>query len=227
MLITLVKFRNIITHTPVKGATPSLSFGETLTAVISILAFVVPSIVAVIPLLLNPILDYSVRTISTNNTASTETMNVIINNFGVTSAKNIIISMTAANTDFTFAKSTPFLYDKFNENLSNSNAFFSIDNLPPNTQTSIMVVAKTNMSKNEPLITYVRSDETTGKVNVSAAVVFYVLLFLILGGSYLSLIKSIPNAIIWKNLVYFFLITIGYIIIFTMLYQALFNIRLM
>jgi hypothetical protein len=113
---------------------------------------------------LNPILDYNIKVGKTSDNSIQ--LNTTVTNYGVASAKHLILSLQGNSNDFKFLQLTsepiqsPIqLYDKHNQT---DNAFFKIDSLPSRVESTI----KANLSilgKSKPTLTaYLRSDETNG-----------------------------------------------------------------
>ncbi|HZA64024.1 MAG TPA: hypothetical protein VE573_14205 [Nitrososphaeraceae archaeon] len=123
-----------------------------------------------IPIITNPLLDYSVD-VPQNNTM----LKIDIKNLGLAPAKHVVVSIIANNVNFSNFESIPFLANYFKVNTTIlGKAFFEIDILPPRSETS--VTAKLDISKasaDEEIATYVRSDERVGFHDTIIASIFY------------------------------------------------------
>jgi hypothetical protein len=88
--------------------------------------------------------------------------------------------MRGDNTTFLNFTIDPFLSKYFKDNTNSSNrtreAFFEIEVLPPGLETIITAIMNISNDNNQPLITYIRSDETIGHINwlISFTIAAYV-----------------------------------------------------
>jgi hypothetical protein len=128
------------------------------------------------PTIQSPLLDYSADLSSNNPTNLT----IDIDNLGLASANNVIVSVIADNVNFSNSQSTPYLADHFKVDESkNGTLFLEIDIIPPRSE----VIIETQLDGLNPdpksgqdVIPYVRSDEKVGFYNTIITSVFYLLL---------------------------------------------------
>src|SRR5690348_4199533 len=119
----------------------------------------------IFPFIQRPFLGYEVTQPLETSKKNVETFKVIIHNYGIVAAKNVIASLSADNVRFLEFVSKPYMSRQFVvDNTTTSgytgNGFFKIDVLPP--QSTLVVFVKMDTSKNylnQPLIVYVSSDE--------------------------------------------------------------------
>lgn len=130
------------------------------------------------PFIQNPMIDYDV-TIGSKDKNNLTSFQTNIRNWGLSSAKNIIISYNMPHTDFIGINSTPYLSNYMNMSSDkNGDEFIKIEVIPPRTETKIN--GRLNFSERtaEELITYVRSDERVGHHDALIKLIFYLLIIL-------------------------------------------------
>ncbi len=77
----------------------------------------------VVPVTQIPILDYMVSEVSDQfPTEGTQMFEITIHSYGATPAKNVVVSISAENTDFRVLGSRPFLADAVVHNVTNATA---------------------------------------------------------------------------------------------------------
>lgn len=132
-----------------------------------------PSLIGVglIPLVVFPLIDYSAY-IDGNSIV------MDIKNIGLTSAKNVIISVHADGADFSDLRTEPYLSEQFKKDVNSSgDVYGKITDLPPQGEVKVTGILDTTKTKGDAVITpYIFSDETVGKINRIWTLVFYTIL---------------------------------------------------
>jgi hypothetical protein len=152
-------------------------------AVASLIATIV--ITGVLPLLLSPLLDYSISPLENGNK-----LTIDITNLGLATANNIISSVSAKNVNFSNFESEPFLANHFRANGSIlGKGFFEISTMPPRSETIVNATLDTSKAgKNEQLKVYLRSDERVGFHDTLITSIFYLGLGVIYVGLFIYLV---------------------------------------
>jgi len=114
------------------------------------------------PILLRPDLQYEVTDNAAASRNGIETLKVNIHNYGGATANNVQISMAANFVKFLNASSYP--YQKLTiDNSTPGMALVQIGNLAPLLYETVIVnINNTSRDRNQPLTTFVKSDETGG-----------------------------------------------------------------
>lgn len=173
------------------------------------------AITGILPILLSPLLDYSVSILD-NNTKLT----IQIENLGLASAKNIISSVSAKNVTFSNFESEPFLANHFITNSSIlGHGFFEVNLLPPRSETIVNAMLDSSKAdQKQKMIVYVRSDERVGFHDTIITSIFYLSLGIIYVMLFIYLVywDRVAGSPSWKKLnmrrmreVAFYVILIG------------------
>jgi hypothetical protein len=128
------------------------------------------------PILLFPLLDYSVQIQEGASQGNSKTVEVILRNIGFTSAKNVIVSVHADNKIFSSVSSIPYLSTMNTNNNPSGDAYAEIKFLPPKGEVKFTTQASTNDSGDVTLTPYVLSEQGVGKINQLVSVIYYALL---------------------------------------------------
>ena len=157
-----------------------------------ILAFVP----AIVPVVLAPILDYSVSKPSAIENSPIYTSDITITNVGIFSANNVTVSIIADGLSISDIYSEPYLPNdtkSYNsESLDqNGRAIFTIDKLLPHSSWKLHVTMNNTGLEMAKLITYVQSEESIGYHGV----LFVILAYLTVGATltFLSLYIFTPD----------------------------------
>jgi hypothetical protein len=148
-------------------------------------------ITGILPIMLNPLVDYS-ATLQENDTKLT----IEIKNLGLGSANNVVSSVSAKNVSFSNIESEPFLEKHFRANSSIvGKGFFEITIMPPRSETFVYATLDSSKAdENTALKVFLRSDERVGFHDTLITSIFYFLL----GMTYLMLLSY---WIYWGHLV--------------------------
>lgn len=166
---------------------------------IAIFGLVSPVIVYVATLFLPfiitiPLLDYKVSETYSNDNK----LKVSLSNFGMISAKNVIVSVNANKTDVEFNNfTTQPLLSKSIDNLTSQtgNAFFKIDVIPPTSGTVITADLK-NLDNKTKITTSIRSDVWVAYHNLIPILVIYPSVLIGLSLLLIRMVKPIFEVII-------------------------------
>ena len=136
-----------------------ISFGTLLVTLVSTLIF---------PLVLKPLVEYSVTEPEiVQNTKNISESKVRIYNYGLAPAKNVVGAMEGENIVFSRFASEPFLSNNFGNDSVRHWGYFEIGILPPGSQTEVIALLDfSNSSLEQPVTTYLRSDETVGHTDL-------------------------------------------------------------
>lgn len=160
-----------------------LGLGEVISLATLFLTLVVSGLY---PFIVSPILDYEVSYERLGKPKSDiQGYLISVTNWGLSPAKNVIFSLTSDNVRFYNFTSQPFLGNNTKSNTTVlGNALFSISVLPPRSDTIIHFKAD-KAKTNQPLITYVRSDEKVGYHDIRTTIGFYVGLGVLVGFAFI------------------------------------------
>lgn len=140
-----------------------------LIAFLSLVGLIITGIVtAISPFFQKPALEYYITDITKGvGSPHVETLMINIGNYGIASANHVMGSMNSSHVNFLSATSLPYLGKEFyfNNSIINQMGYgmFTIESLPPSSHTLVSVnVNNTQTDHNQPLMTYLRSDESVG-----------------------------------------------------------------
>jgi hypothetical protein len=190
------------------------------------------AVTGILPILLNPLIDYS-ATVQENGTK----LMIEIKNLGLDSANNVMSSVSAKDVEFSSFESEPFLANHFRANTSIlGKGFFEISIIPPRSETFVYATLNASRAdeKND-LIVYLRSDERVGfhdtlitSIFYSGLGVTYVMLFIYLvywrhlvGSTYAPHWKKLNHHKI-REIVYYVLVIAGVEIFVTVIYYYIY-----
>jgi hypothetical protein len=174
-----------------------------------------------------PLLDYYVEIIEEPNSRGIGTFDIILKNLGLTTAKNVSVSIHIPNATFKNIFSTPYLAENFDKDIkSHSNGYAKINILPPNAEIKITILVDTTNSPETQVITpFVFSDEGTGRFKQWATIIFYSGLLIVLIYLFLTLYrqqqarKYVKNIDIVKAMIYI----LAYMGLFILVYILIYN----
>jgi hypothetical protein len=131
------------------------------------------AITGILPIMLNPLVDYS-ATLQENGTKLT----IEIKNLGLGSANNVMSSVSAKNVSFSNFESEPFLANHFRANSSIlGKGFFEISIMPPRSETFVSATLDPSRADvNAEMKVFLRSDERVGFHDTLITSIFYFLL---------------------------------------------------
>jgi hypothetical protein len=179
-----------------------------------------------------PLLDYHVEIVEEPNSKGIGTFDIILKNLGLTAAKNVSVSIHIPNATFKNLFSTPYLSDNFKKDVkSHSNGYAKINILPSNVEVKITTLVDTTNSPETQVITpFVFSDEGAGKFNQWATIIFDGGLIVLLLGLILYLFtyyyEPTTEYVLYvssQDVVAVFVIILGYMGIFILIYILMYN----
>ena len=126
-------------------------------------------------------MDYDINKIGTSGNHIQLT--VMISNYGLASAKHVVLSFEHIMKDVKFLNLTEEPIEKpvqvYSKNNQTGNAFFVIDTLPSRVETTVKANVDTVGNNSPNLTVYVRSDETVAHHNILHIAVVYLLLLIL------------------------------------------------
>lgn len=161
-----------------------------------IISLIIPVAVLMIPFFINtPLLMYDV---SENLLSAADELRISIHNLGLTSAKNVIISISTNNPSLTYSNFTTEPITSISENFATTqfkNAFFKIDVLPPASET-IVITKLSGFEGKTKFTVYVRSDQWVAYHHLISIGIVYILvtgltILILFGKHYLNKIVRI------------------------------------
>lgn len=141
---------------------------------LSLGTLIVTVLVVFIPFFIQaPLIDYSVSgPLDTNNT-NTKAFGIVIHNYGIVAANDVVISMNSDSEGVRFLNfiSNPFLPNS-TQFENTGDAAFKIEVLPPRAENTI--TSEVNLNNNNiNLTTYVRSNEAVGYHDTALTLAIY------------------------------------------------------
>jgi hypothetical protein len=125
--------------------------------------------VGVIPLIVFPLIDYSAYT-------ENSSVIIVVKNIGLTSAKDVVVSLNIDHGAFSDLITDPYIADEFKKNITAGHAYGKLDVLPPRETVKFTAPLSPGTYDKAVISPHVFSDERMGKVNSLWTVCFYALL---------------------------------------------------
>jgi hypothetical protein len=182
------------------------------------------TVTGIYPFIQSPLLDYRIRDAGPDE-KDIKTFKVDVHNYGLSPAKDVVISIDSYKAKFVNMTSKPIL--PIIQNISNKTgaALFGIQVLPPFSDTSIVANLNTTVNQVTNLTAYVRSDERVGYHDTIPTAAFY------LGLSSIYIISSVTvynhsppvvirNVILIRRLFLYLVPPFVYVFLFTTAYFA-------
>jgi hypothetical protein len=156
-----------------------------------IISLIIPVVIIMIPFFINtPLLMYDV---SESSLTGADELRMSIYNLGLTSAKNVIISLSTNNPNLLFSNFTtePIMSTSENDNTTQlENAFLKIDVLPPASET-VVTSKLSGFESTSKFNVYVRSDQWVAYHHLISIGIIYFLVtgltvFILFGKDYVK-----------------------------------------